>query len=70
MAREVSPRREGFLVLRAWVEPADGAQLRVRVSRGGPRESPESSVLVTATPEAALDYVRAWLESLTAPLDE
>lgn len=52
------------------MEPADGAQLRVRVSRGGPRESPESSVLVTATPEAALDYVRAWLESLTAPLDE
>ena len=54
----------GTMVIRAWTEPGNGPELRVRMTFGNDR-SAEPTTVVAADVDHVVETIRKWLASLT-----
>jgi hypothetical protein len=51
----------GVVIVRAWIERGAGPGLRIRITAQRDLEAEATETIVKASPEAAAEWLRAWL---------
>ena len=63
---EASSDRFAVAVVRAWIEPSDPVQLKVRIVRPTDGRAPECTIGVASGVDDAIATLRTWLERFAA----